>query len=543
MPQSPNRVLLAATIAAATLGSLTIAEPAFEIDGQTLVWSHVEPLPNAALQLTVLGPEGFLLTRTFANGELVSLPRAELTIDGQYTAHIRTLPNVSAAILEQIRAGLAQAPEAHSWTTRFSVRNGQVADPSVIEAPAGNLEARLTDVVNDDQVVIGSLCVGGDCEANESFGFDTIRLREDNLRMHFDDTSDSASFPGNDWRFEFNASSNGGGSYFGVVDSTANTTPFRVDAGAPNNALYVDSDGRVGVGTPTPTVELHAVDGDSPTFRFDQDGSDGFQAYIWDIAGNETNFFVRDVTDGSKLPLRIFPGSPTDNLTIRNGRIGITENSPDVELHIRRQGDARIGLESTVDDVADWSVSNNSASGQFEISDTADGDVAADPDGVELALDASGNLTIAGLLVQNSDRDSKHRVRHLDANEVLKRVQQLPISRWQYKSTDGDHIGPMAQDFYAQFGLGQTANKIATLDVAGVALVAIQGLSDELVERDRAIAKLSRQVAELTTTVQQQQTALTEQANYAERLAQVERQLAAQLAPTNQAIAEHRHDQ
>ena len=52
----------------------------------------------------------------------------------------------------------------------------------------------------DDLVVYGSLCTGLDCVNGEHFSFDTIRLKENNLRIHFQDTSNSASFPTNDWR-------------------------------------------------------------------------------------------------------------------------------------------------------------------------------------------------------------------------------------------------------------------------------------------------------------------------------------------------------
>ena len=76
-------------------------------------------------------------------------------------------------------------------------------------------------VFNDDVVVVGSICVGQDCVNGENFGFDTGRYKENNLRIHFDDTSSSASFPSNDWRISINDSSNGGANYFAIEDATA----------------------------------------------------------------------------------------------------------------------------------------------------------------------------------------------------------------------------------------------------------------------------------------------------------------------------------
>lgn len=182
----------------------------------------------------------------------------------------------------------------------------------------------------DDVIVVGSICVGQDCVNGESFGFDTQRLKENNLRVHFDDTSNSASFPGNDWRIAINDSANGGASYFAVQDATAGTTPMTIRAGAGNNALYVsNSGGNVGLGTASPVVELQVTDGDSPTMRLEQSGAAGFTPQTWDIAGNETNFFVRDVTNGSSLPFRIRPGAPSSSLYIdAEGDIGLGTENP-----------------------------------------------------------------------------------------------------------------------------------------------------------------------------------------------------------------------
>ena len=59
--------------------------------------------------------------------------------------------------------------------------------------------ASADEVIPDDLIVQGSHCVGLDCVNNESFGFDTLRLKENNTRIKFDDTSTAAGFPANDW--------------------------------------------------------------------------------------------------------------------------------------------------------------------------------------------------------------------------------------------------------------------------------------------------------------------------------------------------------
>lgn len=195
--------------------------------------------------------------------------------------------------------------------------------------------AQADQVFADDVIVQGSLCVGLDCVNGENFGFDTIRLKENNTRIKFDDTSASGSFPSNDWQLTANDSSNGGANKFALDDITNSKTPFTVEANSPNNTLYVDSAGRIGVKTGAPVVDIHVVNGNSPTLRLEQDGSSGFAAQTWDVAGNETNFFVRDVTNSSKLPFKIKPGAATNSLFIAaDGDVGLSTTSPDAQLHV-----------------------------------------------------------------------------------------------------------------------------------------------------------------------------------------------------------------
>ena len=175
----------------------------------------------------------------------------------------------------------------------------------------------LEDVVNpDDFIVQGSLCVGLDCVNNENFGFDTIRLKENNTRIKFEDTSTSPGFPSNDWQLTANDSANGGQNKFSIEDIDGAKVPFTIIAGAPTNSMVINSAGRLGLRTATPVLDIHTITGDTPAIRLEQDGSGGFTPQTWDIAGNEANFFIRDVTNGSRLPFRIRPGAPTNSIDI-----------------------------------------------------------------------------------------------------------------------------------------------------------------------------------------------------------------------------------
>ncbi len=72
------------------------------------------------------------------------------------------------------------------------------------------------------------------------------------------------------------------------------------------------------------------------------------------------------------------------------------------------------------------------------------------------------------------------------------KVAALPLSTWNLMSQDPSirHMGPMAQDFYAAFGLGEDDLHISTVDADGVALAAIQGLNQALQEKEARINRL-----------------------------------------------------
>ena len=99
--------------------------------------------------------------------------------------------------------------------------------------------------------------------------------------------------------------------------------------------------------------------------------------------------------------------------------------------------------------------------------------------------------------VNGSDRNSKENFAAINPRMVLEKVSALPITEWKYKvEADGtEHIGPMAQDFHSAFGLnGPDDTHIATVDEAGVALAAIQGLNQKLDEKDALINELSADI-------------------------------------------------
>jgi hypothetical protein len=118
-----------------------------------------------------------------------------------------------------------------------------------------------------------------------------------------------------------------------------------------------------------------------------------------------------------------------------------------------------------------------------------------------------------------SDRSVKADFAPVDEKDVLLRLASVPIDTWRYKSQDPSvrHMGPVAQDFHAAFGLGEDEKYISTIDADGVALVAIQGLYKVVQEKEAEIRELRSETGALRR----------ENKDLTGRLNRIERRLAA----------------
>ena len=127
------------------------------------------------------------------------------------------------------------------------------------------------------------------------------------------------------------------------------------------------------------------------------------------------------------------------------------------------------------------------------------------PNNKQFTVDQDGNLNTSGTLTANgvtytSDRNAKTNFTTVNALEVLNKVARLPISRWNYKSdaVGLQHVGPMAQDFHAAFGLNGSDDKhLSAVDVQGVTLAAIQGLNTKLEQKTVRIGDLEQKLLAL----------------------------------------------
>ncbi len=282
------------------------------------------------------------------------------------------------------------------------VSRGVAAGVAFAAGLALSSNARADTVIPDDLIVQGSQCVGLDCVDGESFGFSTLILKENNTRILFNDTSTAQGFSANKWQLTANDSASGGASFFAIDDVTGAKTLLRVNAGARSDALVVGSNSNVGIGVANPLLMVHMLRGDTLGIRFEQDTSSGFSAQTWDIGANEANFFVRDITGGSRLPFRIRPGAPTSSIDIgATGFVGIGTASPAANLHVSSATNPTIQIQTTTGSLGNWTVSVPTANGIFTVKDvvanTFSFKVTPGAPTNSFLIKANGGLQFAGL--------------------------------------------------------------------------------------------------------------------------------------------------
>lgn len=538
-------------------------------------------VPHASVTLTVIGPDGFSFSKEFQSGNapLFKLidAKGERLPDGQYTYELRVTPNISKETKDALKAAREKdngaevqrelrkkgaLPQSLVQSGGFLVMNGAAiiasgaeegkagvaanvnASPAAAPVPVstGRTNYKIQrnhprfmvfdQVIPDDLIVQGSICAGLDCVNNENFGFDTIRMKENNTRLQFDDTSTTAGFPTNNWQIRAN-DSGGGSSFLGIVDqgatgnSETGTIVFAVDAGALANSLRVGSNSKVGLRTATPVLDLHANTSDTPAIRLEQNNTGGFTAQTWDIAGNEANFFVRDVTSGSRLPFRIRPGAPTSSLDISaDGDTGINTASPNLKLEVlgsaglpASSGTTPTGImrlsQSGGAGVIDFGFGGASGAGWLQATSSANlatnFQLLLNPNGGNVGIGTSAPTELLSVNGSASKPGggtwsvfSDERLKNIKGNFTagLNAIMRLQPLRYEYKAdnalgikSSGEHIGFGAQ------AVQQVIPEAVTMTPSGYLMVnsdpIIWTMLNAIKEQQKEIQELKREVRRL----------------------------------------------
>jgi hypothetical protein len=215
------------------------------------------------------------------------------------------------------------------------------------------------------------------------------------------------------------------------------------------------------------------------------------------------NFVVGLVLVAGLLLVPALGQAQTGVLYVIDNKVGIGTNAPQAPLEINpASGFAAFRLNVTGQ--SNWAISNTGQVVTFNKIGSGGQETT-----FRTRLDGSGlptfsvQGTVEGTQFQNSSsRELKTAFESLDTREVLSKLSEIPVTSWTYKSDPvaRRHYGLIAEDFQAAFGLGD-GKSISTVDAQGVAMAAIQGLHDMVLERDSQIEELRSEIEELKRLV------------------------------------------
>ena len=222
-------------------------------------------------------------------------------------------------------------------------------------------------------------------------------------------------------------------------------------AGLDDAVVTIKNNGRIGIGTRTPTTHLDITVAGISHAGVNIKNTDSDQRYL--IQVNGTNPGDADRVGNLEIWGSGAGGNHNVFTATSNGNVGIRNQKPEHPLQV----------------------------------------------GTTFLDGNKAHVTAGGVWTNGSDRDSKRNFEQVDKKAILEQVVDLSVTKWQYKGEDDAirHIGPVAQDFHEAFGLGGSDKHIGTLDADGVALAAIQELYEMVKGKNAEIDKLHSESARL----------------------------------------------
>lgn len=289
---------------------------------------------------------------------------------------------------------------------------------------------------------------------------------------------------------------------------------FRIDNDSTDNALNLAGTG-IGIGTRSPESTLHILaDGVSSDFT---------SATIRGEVTNDLPAMDRvmlDLRNNGAIVMNMLDTSVT-------GAMPYQVRTANDRLSFQQFGGNRAGLaifgdgavrfvangvpNLTVTSNGNLNVIGQSGGGNLNV---------LGPAGGAGNLFVKGNIRYNGTLSGPSDRNIKENFQEIDPQQILKKVANLPITKWNYIADEKDtpHLGPMAQDFYSAFGLGDDQKRIPLMDNGGVALAAIKGLNQVVEAKEKKIVELNQALQDQSQALQDQNELILELSERMERL-------------------------
>lgn len=410
------------------------------------------------------GSEGMRLT----NGNLVVTG----TISGSYTG------TASAANLSAGTFGANTGGGNYSFPANVGIGTTTPSTALGVNGDVG-LSARLE--FNSPNAYGGSSAVFGLMSAANATRF-----------LFFDYASSTPLMTIND-------ASAGGGVLIGSGYISQSATPNT----APANGLAVQ--GSVGIGTTAPASMLSVGGvGDPSIAIYGDDGTNGYGvygvsrlAYVGGVMGVNSvagGYGVEGNASGAN-------GFGVEGVGGNDGVYGQSEYSS--------TGNGVVGVGGAIGVLGASGGTNANTTGVEGLGGTSGIGVYAYTSG-GTGIDfkgGHGEYTSGSSWVNGSSRDLKTDFTPVDDQAILSGIASLPITKWVYKTDTGAwHIGPVAEDFYSIFGLGDNNKSISTIDPAGVALVGVKALDENMSSQQTEIAAQQAQINTQQTQITTLQT-------------------------------------
>jgi len=279
----------------------------------------------------------------------------------------------------------------------------------------------------------------------------------------------------------------------GTPSASSGRLGFITDHFALSGGLTVD--GNVGIGTTTLSSKL-TVDGNVSATGFYTSNLSVVDEPFWNNS-THAQLGIKLTSDSSYANVRmgslrtdsIFLGTPnggtdigSDGSMFRALALGVTSGDS-------TNGDGYFFHSDSAGSLFLNNAANNATTTNLRgirlstlIADTSVGIGTTTPTLGPLVMASGAYVTTGGVWTNASDRNKKENFTQLDGADILSKIAQLPVTEWNYKNeaTSVTHIGPMAQDFYALFKLGGSDTSISTIDPAGIALIGIQAIDQNL---------------------------------------------------------------
>jgi hypothetical protein len=476
-----------------------------------------------SIRLTITGPDDVVFQETFTESPVmwrVQDAKGKALPDGRYGFELVFVAEGAGDNVESPNLKQDASAESKVVDGSFSIKNGQVDTRYRSNIPSGDPEALRQPMEGpglkafDDTILY--------IESKVAIGIDDSQVPLTALHIQqsapngilLEERSGTPAAPGTiegQWRIL------GTDTQFTIGhdpnDSNNERENIVIEEGAPQNQLYLDSDGDIGFGVANPSADFHILNsngqiriedpGDS-TWDFLEFAGDMYFQLIQTVYGDDpgTKFFI-----GGNGNIGIGTETPAERLTVFNG-VGnaslLFDSAASANFFLDRgntssfsrfvfetNGNLKWSLGMTNDGSDNFTLGPFASVSYFFINQVS-GRVGfgtktpAHP----LQMASGAYVSAGGVWTNASSRDFKTDIHELSTTDAFEALSGMQPVLFRYKNTDGErHVGFIAEDV-PELVATEDRKGLSTMDVVAVLTKVVQ-------EQQATIERLEARLEEL----------------------------------------------